>query len=576
MKHILSILFLLTIGFTACQRNTTYPLAMQQAEELMKTRPDSALHLLEDMADSLIMLSNEAQMYYHLLTIQAKDKQYITHTSDSLINRIVSYYEESGDKERLMMAYYYQGSTYRDMNDAPRALKAFHQAIDASKGAKDLTLLGQTYGQMGTLLSYQELYDEALDAKQHALKLYMRQNDSTRFPYLNRDIARIYSAKRKNDSALYYYGLAYQYAKDMKLSRQQYSILSELGCLHFKIGDVETAKRLLQQSLKEGREMPNALYKLGLIYRQSEQTDSAYYYLKASMKEGDIGIRCYAYLYLSELEKDKKQSLEYKKMHEILEDSLAAITQRERTGKLHLLYSFQRAEKDNDALRLQNEQKQSQIYLLALAFLIALFFIFICFVYAKKKKLEILIQAEKFRKHNAFQQALNTASIKKNEEQINQLEIDLRSLKTQKNTLHHQLLTTQKELLELTNRHCETIQKKRKIQDTIFYGTAICKHFRQAEIGKAIISGEDWDTLQNTIEAYYPLFIKNIKELCPSMSDREFKICLMIKTAISVKGISNILKCDPTAISKTRKRLHAKITGTEGNSKDLDKLLSDL
>ena len=576
MKHLITLTILILLAsLNACQR-PDYPQTLRQAESVMNTRPDSALYLLQDMADSIDILPEEAQMYYHLLTIQAKDKQYITHTSDSLINRIVSFYENYDDKERLMMAYYYQGSVYRDMKDAPRALKSFHQAIGAAKEAKNLTLLGQTYGQMGTLFSYQELYDEALEAKQKALILYTQQNDSIRFPYLHRDIARIYSAKGKNDSALYYYEQAYQYAKDMKLSRQQNSILSELGCLHYISGDIETAKQLLLQSLKGGRKMSNALYKLGLIYMQSEQTDSARYFLNASMIKGDIGIRCYAYLHLSELEPDKTQSFKYLKKHEVLKDSLTAITQSERTGKLHLLYSFQRAEKDNDTLRLQNEQKQSQIYLLALSSLIALFVTFACFVYAKKKKLEVLIQAEKFRKHNALQQALNTANIKKNEEQINQLEINLKSVQTQKDTLHHQLLTTQKELLELTNKHCEATQKKRKIQDAIFYGTAICKHFRQAEMGKAAISGEDWNTLQNTIEAYYPLFTRNLMELCPTMSDREFKICLMVKATISVKGISNILKCDSTAISKTRKRLHAKITGTEGNSKDLDRILTDL
>ena len=576
MRSYIYIWLLSVIALMGCTGQTSYPEAMKQAESCMDAHPDSAFHLLSAYEDSINTLPEEAQMFYHLLTIQAKDKQYITHTSDSLINRIVSFYENYDDKERLMMAYYYQGSVYRDMKDAPRALKSFHQAIGAAKEAKNLTLLGQTYGQMGTLFSYQELYDEALEAKQKALILYTQQNDSTRFPYLHRDIARIYSAKGKNDSALYYYEQAYQYAKDMKLSRQQNSILSELGCLHYISGDIETAKQLLLQSLKGGRKMSNALYKLGLIYMQSEQTDSARYFLNASMIKGDIGIRCYAYLHLSELEPDKTQYFKYLKKHEVLKDSLTAITQSERTGKLHLLYSFQRAEKDNDTLRLQNEQKQSQIYLLALSSLIALFVTFACFVYAKKKKLEVLIQAEKFRKHNALQQALNTANIKKNEEQINQLEIDLRSLQSQKDTLHHQLLSTQKELLELTNKHFEAVQKKRKIQDTIFYDTVICKHFRQAEMGKVTISGEDWDALRNTIEAYYPLFTRNLKDLCPSMSDREFKICLMIKATISVKGISNILKCDSTAISKTRKRLHAKITGTEGNSKDLDRILTDL
>ena len=131
----------------ACQRKTTYPLAMQQAENLMNTRPDSALYLLQNMADSVSTLPEEAQMYYHLLTIQAKDKQYIVHTSDSLINRIVEFYETHNDNDKLMMAYYYQGSVYRDMNDAPRALKAFQKVLNVETPKNDLQT--KTYNQRG-------------------------------------------------------------------------------------------------------------------------------------------------------------------------------------------------------------------------------------------------------------------------------------------------------------------------------------------------------------------------------------------------------------------------------------------
>lgn len=49
MKHLVHILFLLTIGFTACRQHSVYPFAMQQAEALMNTRPDSALNLLKNM-----------------------------------------------------------------------------------------------------------------------------------------------------------------------------------------------------------------------------------------------------------------------------------------------------------------------------------------------------------------------------------------------------------------------------------------------------------------------------------------------------------------------------------------------
>ena len=145
-------IWVILLCLSACQRETAYPIVMQQAESLMNNRPDSALHLLQGMADSISIHPEETQMYYHLLTIQAKDKQYITHTSDSLINRIVEFYESYGDNNRLMIAYFYQGSTYRDMNNAPRALKAFHQAIDAGKDFKNLTLLGQTSNRIANTL----------------------------------------------------------------------------------------------------------------------------------------------------------------------------------------------------------------------------------------------------------------------------------------------------------------------------------------------------------------------------------------------------------------------------------------
>lgn len=107
LLYILSII--LSFSLYTCQWSNTYPPAMIQAERYMNLHPDSALHLLESMADTLTTLPEKTQMYYHLLTIQAKDKQYIIHTSDSLIKHIVDFYEKSDNDEHLMIAYYYQG-----------------------------------------------------------------------------------------------------------------------------------------------------------------------------------------------------------------------------------------------------------------------------------------------------------------------------------------------------------------------------------------------------------------------------------------------------------------------------------
>ena len=193
MKHLIYILFLLILGFTACGRHTAYPSAMQQAEALMNTRPDSALTLLETMTDTLAMLPEETRMYHQLLTIQAKDKLYITHTSDSLINRIVAFYEAYGNSDRLVMAYYYQGSTYRDMNDAPRALKAFQQAVDLN--VPNLDLLAKIYNQMGTLFMYQGLHDEVIRVNRKSIEAYLSLGKQNKISYAQRDIARMYDKR---------------------------------------------------------------------------------------------------------------------------------------------------------------------------------------------------------------------------------------------------------------------------------------------------------------------------------------------------------------------------------------------
>ena len=160
---IITILPSILVFFMGCDSHLPYPSIMQQAENCMNTRPDSALILLEGMADCIHTFPEETQMYWHLLTIQAKDKQYITHTSDSLINHIVEFYEKHDDKAKRMMAYYYQGRVYRDMNDAPQALKAFQRAEELKISDKEL--LTKVYSQMGYLFAYQGLYDEAIKVR---------------------------------------------------------------------------------------------------------------------------------------------------------------------------------------------------------------------------------------------------------------------------------------------------------------------------------------------------------------------------------------------------------------------------
>lgn len=133
----LLIIILLPLYFLSCD-SKPYPQVLQLADSLANTCPDSAIVLLEQFKNSASQESKETQMYYQLLTIKARDKAYITHTSDSLILEVLHYYEKREDKKHLPEAYYYAGRIYRNLGDAPQALEYFFKAIGCIKCLHEL------------------------------------------------------------------------------------------------------------------------------------------------------------------------------------------------------------------------------------------------------------------------------------------------------------------------------------------------------------------------------------------------------------------------------------------------------
>ena len=118
-------------AFYACDhRGKPYPATLLQIESLADTNPEEAPPLLDRLRDSLSSFDEEQRMYYDLLDLKVNDKMYVRHTSDSLIKRITAFYEVYGDRDKLLESYYYMGRVYRDLNDAPEALKYFQKALD--------------------------------------------------------------------------------------------------------------------------------------------------------------------------------------------------------------------------------------------------------------------------------------------------------------------------------------------------------------------------------------------------------------------------------------------------------------
>lgn len=581
MKRYIYLLLLPVFLWAGCTGQVSYPDVIQQAETCMDAHPDSALHLLSNYGDSVNALPNEAQMYYHLLTIQAKDKLYITHTDDSLINRIVQFYEKTDYADRLMLAYYYQGSVYRDMNDALRALKAFQQVADMNHNCPPSDLMARTYNQMGTLFAYQGLYDESLEANRQAARQFLLQGKKNRTSYAYRDMARMFDMKEQKDSALFYYKKACHTALEANDSNRYYSILGELGGLYYFAHKTDSAKALLLASkYKYPKNLSNVHSMLGAIYQTENNLDSASYYYKLVLEKGDLHKKNHAYWHLFHLEMKRgnyEKAMTYYYPAQILEDSVKHITSVQTTARMNALYNYQHTEKKNADLQLKQEQQSKIILFLVLGLLLLIATTILILLLIKQRHQTILFKEKILQKQAIQKYEQSIEKVKENEETIRRLDCCLEQTKKDKIQLENELFKAQKELLEKQNAQIIAEHKEKNIRIQILKESDIYVLFHEASFNPKIKIGmKDWSQLEIAINKAYPDFSSKLCELYPNITLHELRICYLLKISIPLTGIANLFNYSKSAVSNNRSRLFEKIFGYKGKATDLDKFIADL
>ena len=258
---------LLCFSLSCGKRAGSIPAELARADSLLAVCPDSAARYLASL-DSLVREEPErVRMYYALQKIKADDKCYVTHTTDSVIRAVVRYYTDAGDPDLLMETYYYLGSVYRDMGDAPRAVEAFQKVVDIGQesGSERYDLLGRSYEQIGYRLAYQGLYNEALEAYK---KSYNYNADRPKGKiYALRNIARMYNAINEVDSAICYYMRAYDGMRLSGDSSMKDNVLSELSAVYIRKKAYGKAKGVF--NLISNQDDVNVYWGLGSIYRDS-------------------------------------------------------------------------------------------------------------------------------------------------------------------------------------------------------------------------------------------------------------------------------------------------------------------
>ena len=444
MKREKNILFILTIllllACTACDRSARHVTEhLSQAEELIWTTPDSALHILESISTSRHLTGKE-QADYALLLSLAQYRCYIPVSSDSLINLAIEYYKDKNDADKKGAAFYVKGCILEEYTkDIPNALLAYKEAEMCIPDMNEKRYVARIYSSLGYINKKSFHFDPAKEYYQKAVQANIDGKDTVAYASNLLNLSTLYYTLHQADSANRCINTLKDIADSLNDLDLQVKIYNNIANRKiFEKNYAEAEKYLIHAIRLSSPHFPDKL-SLGLanLYAytgQKEKADSLFTHLLSCP---DLLVRSNSYLdLLNYFLASHPQEHSYLNHYIALTDSIYKENRAEEVGKIQQKY-------DNEVLARTNDQLYFKWILTSVVGSL------ICII-------AVTFLQKKWRKANALQKQIEeleekkkvlTSSSQENERyviQISELESQINDLKNEKRRLKYFIKKTKK------------------------------------------------------------------------------------------------------------------------------------
>lgn len=496
MKNNIALIILL-IAFlpVACNERQSNNRQLILADSLMQSRPDSALCILQDI--SMEKLTTQADSaYYALLLTQARDKNYVVQTDDSLIRYAVAYYDKTNDVRMQAKAHYYWGCVYRDMNRQAEAIREFLIAAPLTKKAKEKRQLGLIYNNIGFIYNIQD-FNEKADSIYKLMEVIAQEV---------KDTALWSEALSKQGSIALTKGEEYFPIAERKLSDAfgavdsvgnnglKANISASLSNLYSRMDEGEKALYYAKLNLSLRRDTARAyraFLLLGDAYYKLGQYDSATFYLNKSLLSKDYGRKAGAYMRLADIA--------------MIQGNAALSVELERNSSAYKdsLYKFRRSVVVNEIIEAETDAQamlqklyykgRLNTYIYGFILITIIIVAIVLFLYRRYQRKNDLLQRDK-QELEKINQDLNQhyVSLQTNIEQKN---LEIEGLR--KELASHQIDEEQRENLQAELD--EMILKRRTLAKEAFLHSplytkmqAIIKDYQDRDQSDEEISDQEW------------------------------------------------------------------------------------
>ena len=577
MKEKVIYLLLILLILTSCAGNRKYDDLMKRADSIMNVNDDSAkvaIRMLDGIKSQLPEFSQSQKMRYELLRHKAMNKACITFTSDSVMKKVVDYYDNHGSANERMLANYVLGCVYWDMYETPMALEYYNKATeqaDTTAADCDYGTLYRVYSQMGFLFSKQYLPYQLLDAFGKAVKYAYLAKDTLNaiINYQNRENA--YSYLGNKDSVI---AINLHAATMFKQIGNNYAAAIAFGCnynYYIEKKDFINAKKAFEAYNSTGYE-GNSNYEdakayvlclKGTYYMFTGQLDSACYILQQSLKfcksfsNKAATTKALAHYYAKV--NQPSLAMKYALQSSEYNDSDLIEARKTQLQQVQAMYDYGRNQEI--ARMAEQKAKRSTQMNYMIVFACVVLFLFLSYVYRKQLALK--------KKRIAASKLVYEDCLLK----LKRLQEEKAQLVAEKDKKLAQIITEKENAISKLVSEIHDIQNRYSLSSMsdaylVLKNSSIYKKIQCIEAHPLEeMNEEDWTELADTVEELIPNFIPMLKN---RVSDRDYRICLLIRLGIPASLMARLLNLSDAAISKSRKTMLKKLCGKVGKPKEFD------
>lgn len=415
------------------------------------------------------------------------------------------------------------------------AMATYKQTIDAAKSEGDTALLGLAQQYMGMLLLEQWSFDEAINMLSESAMT--TKDNPTMLSYTNAAIGRAYFIMDSTDKSIQYFKDAVGYAEQSGDNDVISVAYQNIGALYQEIGIYNQALDYIRLSLKynnEEKEIPRYHLNLAYIFSKMNENDSCSYYENLLKNEID-----------SIEDQAMKTSIYYFLAKRAMDDN-------DYESAYHYYKNF--AEMDIEMLEERLQQNVLEIQ--------------------KKydyEKVQNEYNVKLLRKHRLLMSSLFVTLITGMLLYI-QTKINLRKRKEELK-MKDEILKFENEVLRL-NEIKDDYKRNLEWKYMLVYSmTLMDRNKSNSESHYKMIKGRIYHNSETAFDAILKIFneehpglAEQIKEKYPTLSDTEYKVCLMALTPFTSQETADILGKSINTVNKARTNIRKKLEIEENES----------